>query len=320
MVAPRQRQWMMAIQKRVGVTSDIFGVIRGVKMTGLSGKVQDQLQGLRDSELKESKRFRRVQIAHVLLSQFPTLITPALTFAAFAAFQSFRSGAALDVSTAFTTLSLLNLLINPVTGLLMIPPTFTSALQCFTRIQEFLNEEKRDDFRHFKLPSSDFNLAIQISRASFGWDEEKQPVLKDISLDISRGSLSVVVGPVASGKSTLLKSLAGETRRLKGSVVCLSPRLAYCDQEPWILNQTIRENILGGEEYDERFYERVVSACQLREDLDAMPLRDHVVVGSQGASVSGGQKHRIVSVFLKKKSTWLRGRTNLLLGACSSCV
>ena len=286
---------MLAIQKRVGVTSDIFSVIKGVKMTGLTAKVQDQLQGLRDFELDESKRFRRVQIAHVLLGQFSTLITPALTFAAFAGFQSLRGGQTLDVSTAFTTMSLLNLLINPVSSIIMIPPTFTSALQCFARIQEFLNEEKREDFRNFKLHSSDAHLAIQISQASFGWDEKKPPVLNDISLDILRGSLSIIVGPVASGKSTLLKSLAGETRRLKGRVVCFSPRLAYCDQEPWILNQTIRENILGGEEFEEGLYDRAIKSCQLEEDLGALPEGDRTVVGSGGASLSGGQKHRIVS-------------------------
>jgi ATP-binding cassette, subfamily C (CFTR/MRP), member 1 len=305
---------MLTIQHRISVTTSIFSSIKGVKMTGLTSKVQSQLQTLRSHELDESKRFRRVQIAHVLLGQLSTLITPALTFAAFTLLPT-GGGGGLDVSIAFTTLSLLNLLISPVASLIMIPPTFASAAQCFAHIQDFLNEEKREDFRLFKLPSAESDLAVRISRGSFGWAKDEPPVLKDVSVDIPRTTLNIVVGPVASGKSTFLKSLAGETRRLGGSVACMSPRLAYCDQEPWILNLSIGENILGGEDLDQMYYERVVRACQLEEDFRALPEGDETVVGSAGASLSGGQKHRIVSLDPATDVCILASRLKLMMDA-----
>lgn len=69
LVPPRQRRWMQAIQRRVGITTDIIGSIRGVKMSGLSATVRDQIQGLRDFELDESKRFRRMQIVNIVIGE-----------------------------------------------------------------------------------------------------------------------------------------------------------------------------------------------------------------------------------------------------------
>lgn len=69
LVPPRQRRWMQAIQKRVGITTEVIGAVKGVKMSGLSGTVRDQIQGLRDFELEESKKFRKVQIANVLIGE-----------------------------------------------------------------------------------------------------------------------------------------------------------------------------------------------------------------------------------------------------------
>ena len=71
MVPPRQRRWMQAIQKRVGVTTEAIGSIKGIKMTGLTDKISEQIQSLREFEMDESKRFRRVQIMNILLGSSP---------------------------------------------------------------------------------------------------------------------------------------------------------------------------------------------------------------------------------------------------------
>ncbi len=73
LVPPRQRRWMAAIQKRVGVTSDIIGSMKGVKVAGLSEKVDKQIQGLRDYELDRSVQFRKMQITTQLLGKFLSL-------------------------------------------------------------------------------------------------------------------------------------------------------------------------------------------------------------------------------------------------------
>ncbi|TQN66274.1 ABC transporter atnG, partial [Colletotrichum shisoi] len=316
LVPPRQPRWMQAIQRRVGITTDIIGSVRGVKMSGLSATVRDQIQGLRDSELDESKRFCRMQIVNVVLGQFPSIVTPSITFAALAVVQKLSGGPPLDVVQAFTSLSLLGILIDPVTELVMIPNNLGSTIGCLDRIQEFLVREKRDDYRRLtprrpptrghddgettESPARPSQPLITVSDGSFGW-RAAEPILHGLNLDIRPSTLTMLVGPVGSGKSTLLKSLVGETHRIAGSVEyhTATADVAYCDQDPWILNQSIRDNICGGGSgaaHDPDLYGKVIRACQLEEDLGLLPQGDETLVGASGAALSGGQRHRVILV------------------------
>ncbi|KAK1994906.1 P-loop containing nucleoside triphosphate hydrolase protein [Colletotrichum falcatum] len=314
-VPPLQRKWMEAIQKRVSVTTEMVGSVKGVKMSGLSATVRDQIQGLRDFELEESKKFRRMQIVNVVVAQFPSVMTPSITFAAFALVQRLSGGGPLNVVQAFTALSLLGMLIGPVGELVAIPHNLGSVVACLGRIQEFMVKEKRDDYRRFAAPepapadssSSPRPPLIRVSGGSFGWNASATapPVLHDVDLEVPASTLTMLVGPVGSGKSTLLKSVVGETYRFAGSVEYAvaddnnnsssgsSMDVAYCDQDAWILNQSIKDNIFGGAGYDPVLYSRVIQACQLDEDLGLLPRGDETLVGSSGAALSGGQKQRI---------------------------
>jgi len=69
LVPPRQRRWMAAIQKRVGITADIIAAMKGVKVAGLGEKVDKQIQGLRNYELERSVQFRKMQITTQLLGK-----------------------------------------------------------------------------------------------------------------------------------------------------------------------------------------------------------------------------------------------------------
>ncbi|KAL7987480.1 hypothetical protein Chor_006399 [Crotalus horridus] len=64
-------------------------------------------------------------------------------------------------------------------------------------------------------------------------------------------------------------------------------------QEPWIQFTSIRENILFGKEYDAQFYQEVINACALSDDLNILPAGDQTEVGENGVTLSGGQKARI---------------------------
>lgn len=69
MIPQRQRKWMASIQKRVGITSEALGSMKGIKMSGLTASISKQIQGLRDFELSESTKFRQLQIALVSISK-----------------------------------------------------------------------------------------------------------------------------------------------------------------------------------------------------------------------------------------------------------
>lgn len=68
---------------------------------------------------------------------------------------------------------------------------------------------------------------------------------------------------------------------------------AYVAQQPWIMNATVKENIVFGYRYDSNFYEKTVKACALVDDFSVLPDGDETVVGERGISLSGGQKARV---------------------------
>uniref|UniRef100_A0A3Q4GJH6 ATP-binding cassette sub-family C member 5 n=1 Tax=Neolamprologus brichardi TaxID=32507 RepID=A0A3Q4GJH6_NEOBR len=119
-----------------------------------------------------------------------------------------------------------------------------------------------------------------------------QSTLHNINLSIQQGKLLGVCGSVGSGKTSLVSAILGQMTVLEGSVA-VKGRLAYVAQQAWILNATLRDNILFGLEYQEDRYQSVISACCLRTDLALLPSADLTEIGERGANLSGGQRQRI---------------------------
>jgi ABC-type multidrug transport system fused ATPase/permease subunit len=79
----------------------------------------------------------------------------------------------------------------------------------------------------------------------------------DININLLPGTLAAIIGPVGSGKSSLLNSILGELYINKGTVT-INGRIAYVEQEPWIISATVRENILMDKPFDEHRYIDIV--------------------------------------------------------------
>lgn len=118
--------------------------------------------------------------------------------------------------------------------------------------------------------------------------------LKNINVSIPKGTLAAVVGPVGCGKSSLVSALLNDMLKLSGHVsVCGS--IAYHAQNPWILNATIKENIIFGAEkpYDDALFQRVIEMSALGPDLATLAGGLQTEIGEKGINLSGGQKARI---------------------------
>lgn len=94
--------------------------------------------------------------------------------------------------------------------------------------------------------------------------------LQNISLSVPRGSLTLVMGRVGSGKTSLLQALVGEMRRASGRV-SFSGTTSLVTQTSWIQNASLKDNILFGKELDAARLNQVVQACALEEDVDSLP-------------------------------------------------
>ncbi|KAJ9136431.1 ABC multidrug transporter [Pleurostoma richardsiae] len=148
---------------------------------------------------------------------------------------------------------------------------------------------------YFDEPTASIKQAcdIHVRNASFGWSAGSKPVVENINLAIPTGQFAALIGPVASGKSTLLKGLLGEVPVASGYTHLTRQRLSWCEQSPWLTNNTIRKNIVGFSVFDSDLYHSVVHACDLDKDLAQMENGDETVIGSKGIVLSGGQKQRV---------------------------
>eukprot|EP01113_Clastostelium_recurvatum_P032146 TRINITY_DN4086_c0_g1_i4.p1 TRINITY_DN4086_c0_g1~~TRINITY_DN4086_c0_g1_i4.p1 ORF type:complete len:1493 (-),score=493.27 TRINITY_DN4086_c0_g1_i4:12-4490(-) len=116
--------------------------------------------------------------------------------------------------------------------------------------------------------------------------------LQDIDLHFSGSPLVMVVGAVGSGKSSLCMALLSELERVRGDVE-VRGTMAYGAQKEWIINATLRDNILFGSPYNEMRYQQVIDVCALRKDLEMFPAGDMIEIGERGINLSGGQKQRV---------------------------
>ena len=123
-------------------------------------------------------------------------------------------------------------------------------------------------------------------------DSNCAEILKDVTLSVTSPALVLVCGPVGSGKSSLLATVLGEFLVTNGSVK-YSGTLGYVSDTPWVFPGTVRDSVLFGLPYDEKFYAKVIKACQLENDLRTSPQQDLAVIGEHGATVSGGQRTSI---------------------------
>ncbi|XP_022081543.1 ATP-binding cassette sub-family C member 9-like [Acanthaster planci] len=146
-----------------------------------------------------------------------------------------------------------------------------------------------------KMEPLDPKVAIKISRGNFLWDPEgSQPCLSDIDVEIPKGKLTMVVGSVGSGKSSILAAMLGEMTTVSGQVqIGDNESIAYAGQKAWLLNATMRDNILFSETYNANRYKRVLDACALKPDIDILPAGDQTEIGEKGINLSGGQKQRV---------------------------
>ncbi|RDA91871.1 hypothetical protein CP533_0366 [Ophiocordyceps camponoti-saundersi (nom. inval.)] len=315
-IGPAKALWNSKVQKRVSATSSALSQIKGIKMMGLSERISHLIQALRVSELDSSKNFRVFSVWMNMIANLADQLTPILIISA-AIFWT-KSGQDLSVAEAFTSMSIVSLVSTPMVNLISAYPTFIASLACFGRIQAFLLLTERDDYRckissHCDGPStrggtgntearedfislsdgSEARLAVSIENASFSLPDVNDAVLKNVNIVIRKSTLTVVVGPVGSGKSAFIKAILGEARLLSGSVRVEPGPVAYCDQTAWLRLGSLRENILGSNAYDELWYRRVLWACALEEDVAQLDNGDLSLVGSGGLALSGGQKQRV---------------------------
>lgn len=198
---------------------------------------------------------------------------------------------------------------------------WSAGFACLGRLQAYLNLPETEDAREFAVQNdatveekNDIEIAtpepsvvkaqaggvmlpsrgafvVQLHQVSLS--AEAIIILKEVSLNIKTGHTAMVFGPVGCGKTTLLRAILGEVKPTSGTVTLATCSVAYCSQVPWVQNETIQSNILGGRPLNVALYNEVIHVCALDVDIARLSAQDQTLAGSEGCNLSGGQKQRV---------------------------
>jgi len=179
------------------------------------------------------------------------------------------------------------------------------------RIEGFLREEETEKYAQLSpapVSTSDHpphDPFIGFKDATFSWgsrdpaDKPTERSFRMINMNVrfATNGLNIIMGPTGSGKTSMLMALLGEMTLISGTVHLpggyvrstlkpasdgLTDSVAYCAQQAWLVNDTIRQNILFATPFDQGRYEAVIDACALRKDLEVLESGDATLVGEKG--------------------------------------
>jgi ATP-binding cassette subfamily B protein len=184
-------------------------------------------------------------------------------------------------------------------------PVLVQATTGVQRVYELLEEANREEPTEAPLEMRPLKSAISFTNVTFGYRPEALN-LHEVNLTIHRGEAVAVVGASGSGKSTMLHLLTGACLPQKGSITydgvdlqkidfdSLRRQVVVVDQEPFLFDTTLRENIrLGRLEAGDAEVEAAAVMAGLHEAIMQLPDGYDTRVGEGGRNLSGGQRQRV---------------------------
>lgn len=296
-----QATWNSATQGRISATSTILGSIKTIKIQGLQDVVEKYILGLREEELNKAKRVRWIMAVYNASANALGMFAPVITIVLFAII-SMANGTTLDTKTAFPTIAVLALVTHSANMVMTIIPQAIAAYASFDRIEDYIKSQKAPTISCSPRPQQlDEGVEVSIRDLTVNWTPESNnnsnPTLEDINLELSWSQVVACLGPVGAGKSTLARAILGEVPVSQGTVEYRTERIAYYSQTLWLPNKTIKQGICGAMAsyagVGDEWYRTVIRECCLGQDLAVLPDGDETAVGVDGMNLSGRQRQRV---------------------------
>ncbi|KAL7748549.1 hypothetical protein RI367_005960 [Sorochytrium milnesiophthora] len=290
-----QKRQMRNKDSRLKLMDEVLNGIKVIKLYAWEKFFMKRIFDVREQELATLKSY-----GYLTATQgFFWNCTPFLvSFATFGVY-TWSGTDPLTSEKAFVALSLFNLLQFPLSVFPNVISSTIEASVALNRIFKFLTAEEVDPKAVTREPAPVYSSSLQkqvvvtIKNGTFRWERNGRVILNHINLDAWSGELVGVVGKVGSAKSSILSAILGDMYCDHASDVRIKGSVAFVSEDSWILNDTIRENIIFGHKFDAEFYEATIKACCLEADFAVLPGGDLCEVGERGVNLSGGQKKRI---------------------------
>ncbi|KAF2975269.1 hypothetical protein EK904_009142 [Melospiza melodia maxima] len=249
-----QERNMKNKDERMKIMTEILNGIKILKLFAWEPSFEKRVNDIRARELKNLVNFGYLQSVSV----FAFTCAPSLvSLASFAVYVLVDENNILDAQKAFTAISLFNVLRFPMATLPMVISALVQTNVSTARLERYLSGEDLDTSAIYH-----------------------NPIAGSVTLDITPGSLVAVVGPVGSGKSSLVSAMLGEMENIKGHIN-IQGSLAYVPQQAWIQNATLKDNIIFGSEVDEARYQQ--TRILVTHSISFLPQVDNIVVLAAGA-------------------------------------
>ncbi|TPX54113.1 hypothetical protein PhCBS80983_g06048 [Powellomyces hirtus] len=278
---------------RTKMMDELLNGIKVIKLYAWERPFLQRIFAAREAELDTLKKLGYL----AAYQSFTWACTPFLvSFASFAVY-TLVSNEPLTSSKVFVCISLFNLLQFPLS---VFPSVITATIEAsvsFNRLYKFLRNEELDKNAvvHESVvfqPTSGGIERVSVQNGTFQWSKDGQSCLSDITFSVRDNKLFAIVGSVGAGKSSVIASLLGEMYKTKGDVR-IRGNMSYVPQNAWIMNASLKENIIFGKPFEPAFYDEVIRACGLKSDLEILPGGDEVEIGERGINLSGGQRQRV---------------------------
>nr|CAD7574939.1 unnamed protein product [Timema californicum] len=284
-----RRQTALKTDARLGIMNEVITGMKIIKMYAWEKPYSKLIGNARKAEIVELRKmsymrgmFMALNICSSRTALFVTMISTVLL------------GGVLSADKVFVFASYFNTIcLNMTTPFVRAFAELAEASVSLTRIEDFMTQEEFSKDKPTQgIEPPPIGTAVLINKMVARWkDSSTDNTLEDISMRIKRGKLVAVIGPIGSGKSSLMEAMLGELSIRSGSCV-VNGKISYACQEPWVFGSTIRQNIVFGSTFNKTRYDEVLRVCALLPDLEQFPQRDLTLVGERGSSLSGGQKAR----------------------------
>ncbi|XP_014870532.1 ATP-binding cassette sub-family C member 9 isoform X2 [Poecilia latipinna] len=331
-LAETQKSALEHSTDRLKQTTEILKGIKLLKLYAWEDIFCDSVEQTRGKELTSLRTFA----FYTSMSIFMNAAIPIAAVLATFGVHHFLTSSIPSPSQAFAALALFHILVTPLFLLSTVVRFAVKALVSVQKLGEFLQSDEIGDdswrngdisvsldvgkkhlgmtkainrkqpmryqmdnyeqpSRRAMRPIETEDVAVKVSSGSFTWGSN-QLTLSDISIRIPTGQLTMIVGQVGCGKSSLLLAMLGEMQAIDGRVFWSNKNrnsVAYAAQKSWLLNATVEDNITFGSPFNKQRYKAVIDACSLQPDIDLLPFGDQTEIGERGINLSGGQRQRI---------------------------
>jgi len=167
-------------------------------------------------------------------------------------------------------------------------------------------KENFPPFQPIIRTDNDYLKNLSVRNLSYHYPGTEKGI-SDISIEIPRGSVTVITGRIGSGKTTLLRAILGLIPKNTGELYwnenevdnptefMIPPRAAYTPQIPYLFSETLENNILLNVPKETANLENSVKLAVFEDEINEFEEKYETLVGPKGVRLSGGQKQRLAA-------------------------